>query len=215
MSGRPDPDRRPDDEPWGSDDLDGFVVPDDLSGLDELVGGLATAVPVAVGDEAAPEPGPGPAPSVPDSPASLDEPVTIAVLLTQVVAAEPLAAVCALAGVKADAVGSSAGSVAVLTDPTTGAEAAAAVSRLLSSTEVVLLERRAGSIAAALWSRGTRDEDVAPGAVLAEGPAVLEDLLLGDATPADLEGTVPSAGISRFKALRLLSKAARQSRGRR
>ena len=151
---------------------------------------------------------------MPDDPSAMDEPVTVALLLTQVVAAEPLAAVCSLAGVQAEAVGSSAGSVAVLTDPTAGDQAAAALSRVLAGTEVVLLERRDASIAATVWSGGARDEEVAPGLVLAEGPAVLEDLLLGDTTPADLEGTVPSASISRFKALRLLGKAARQTRKR-
>ncbi len=193
----------PDDELRVPDDLEALVIPDDLSGLHE-----------ATRPEVADEPAPEPAPPVPDSPSGLEEPVTVALLLTQVVAAEPLAAVCSLAGVQAEAVGSAAGSVAVLTDPTAGAAAAAGVSRMLPGTEVVLLERRAGSIAAAVWSRGARDEEVAPGLVLAEGPAVLEDLLLGSTTPGDLEGTVPSAGMSRFRAMRLLTKAARQARGR-
>jgi len=176
------------------DDLSSLVVPDDLSGMDKLLG----------------EPTPEPAP---DTPADLDEPVTIAILLTPVVAAEPLAAVCVLAGVHADAVGSNAGSLAVLADPTTASTAAANVSRMLPGTQLVLLERRDSSIEAGVWSHGVRgDQVVAPGLFLDEGPAVLEDLLLGDTTPADLEGTVPSAGISRFEALRLISKAAWRGR---
>lgn len=208
MTGRePDADRPDDELPDDElpDDLDAFVIPDDLSGLHEAARPDVTE-PV---EGSAPEA----APSVPDSPAGLDQ-VTIALLLTQVVAAEPLAAVCSLAGVQAQAVGSPLGSVAVLTDPAVGAAAAANVSRMLPGTEVVLLERRDGSIAAAVWSRGVRDEEVAPGLVLAEGPAVLEDLLLGDTTAADLEGAVSSVGISRFRAMRLLTKAARQARGR-
>jgi hypothetical protein len=203
----------PDGDPWEPDDLDAFVIPDDLSGLVEL-DRSDTSEPDANEPSAAEPDTDEPDLSVPDSPASLEEPVTIAVLLTQVVAAEPLAAVCSLAGVQAEAIGSTAGSVAVLTDPTSGAGAAADVSRLLPGTEVVLLERRDGSIVAAVWSRGTREEEVAPGLVLAEGPAVLEDLLLGDTTAADLEGTVSSAGMSRFKAMRLLAKAARRTRER-
>ncbi|MCL2423953.1 MAG: hypothetical protein FWD11_08715 [Micrococcales bacterium] len=205
-------DKHPDHDEWVPDDLDavvvpddlsGLVVPDDLSGLDELGGTDDQPDPPDLGTE----------PTVPD--VDLDEPVTIAVLLTQVVEAEPLAAVCALAGVQADAVASPAGSLAILADPTTGATAAANVSRVLAGTHVVLVERRDGSIEAGVWSRGARGEEVvAPGLLLAEGPAVLEDLLLGDTTASDLEGAVPSAGISRFKALRLLSKAARHGRNR-
>ncbi|MCL2092031.1 MAG: hypothetical protein FWH11_12685 [Micrococcales bacterium] len=214
MTGREPGADRPDDESWVPDDLDALVVPDDLSGLVDPVGRPFDA-PADRPDTTEPVQGPvrGPAP-VPDDPSGLDEPVTVALLLTQVVAAEPLAAVCCLAGVQAEAVGSAAGSVAVLTDPTAAAEAAAAVSRMLPGTRVVLLERRDGSIAAAVWSRGVRGEEAPPGLVLAEGPALLEDLLLGSTTLDDLEGTVPSAGMSRFKALRLLSKAARQARGR-
>jgi len=190
---RPDADR-PDEESWLPDDLDAIVIPDDLSGLDKLLG--------------RPDPDSPPAPPVPET-VDTDEPVTVALLLTQVVAAEHLAALCALVGVGADAVASSVGSVAVLTDPAAGAAAAATISRAMPGTEVVLFERRDGSITGAVWSRGVRGDEVAPGLVLAEGPAVLEDLLLGDATAADIDGTVPSAGISRFRALFLLSRRKR------
>jgi len=145
---------------------------------------------------------------VPDDASALEEPVTVALLLTQVVAAEPLAAVCTLAGVRAVAIGS----IAVLEDPTTGPQAAAAVSRLLKGTDLVLCERRAGAIAASRWSLGSHDEDLAPGLLLDSGPAVLEDLLLGDVVPGDLDGVVSSADISRFKAVRVLTKIARQAR---
>ena len=144
--------------------------------------------------------------------AGLAEPVTVALLLTQVAAAEPLAAVCSLAGAPADVVASQVGALALLRDPATGQQAAAGVSRLLAGTRVVLFERRAGAITASSWTVGTRGDDVAPGLALAEGPAVLEDLLLGGLPVADVEGVVASTAISRFKALRLLTKLGRRPR---
>jgi hypothetical protein len=149
---------------------------------------------------------------VPDDLSELDEPVTVALLVTQVAEAEPLAAVCSLAGVQADVVASGVGAMAVLRDPRAGAAAAAGVSRLLAGTQLVLLERRAGAIAATTWSGGTQGEDVAPGLVLAEGPTLLEDLLLGDLAAAEVDGAVASTGISRFKALRLLTRVGRRGR---
>ncbi len=138
----------------------------------------------------------------------LDEaegPTTTAVLLTQVAAATPLAAVCALSDVPADALDTPVGALAVLRDTTSGRRAAAAVSRLLQGTPVVLLERRAGRVTTTRYVRGADEGEIAAGLVLAEGPPVLEDLMLGDAGPDVLSGAVDSTGISRFRAMRLLA----------
>ncbi|WP_159808286.1 hypothetical protein [Cellulomonas citrea] len=149
---------------------------------------------------------------VPDDLSALDEPVTVALLLTQVAAAEPLAAVCSLSGVSAQAVTTGVGAVAVLTDPAGGPAAGGAVSRLLAGTTVVLLERRAGAIAATAWSGGSQDGDLAPGLVLSQAPTIVEDLLLGDVEAQAVDGAVSSEGISRLRALRLLTKVARRGR---
>lgn len=149
---------------------------------------------------------------VPDDLSELDEPVTVALLLTQVAAAEPLAAVCSLSGVVAQVISSGVGAVAVLEDPGTGPAGAAAVSRLLGGTTVVLLERRAGAIAATSWAGGQQGAELAPGLVLSQAPTLVEDLLLGDVEPVTVDGAVSSAGISRLRALRLLAKVTRRGR---
>lgn len=144
----------------------------------------------------------------------LDEaegPPTLAVLLTQVASAAPLAAVCALSAVPADALDTPVGALAVLRDPNAGPAAAAAVSRLLAGTQVVLLERREGRLAATGYADGADEGELAAGLVLSEGPPVLEDLLLGGAGPEVLAGAVDSTGISRWKAMRMLATGRRKS----
>jgi len=92
------------------------------------------------------------------------------------------------------------------------AQAAGTISRLLRGVPVALLERREGQISATSWLDGDRGEDLAPGLVLGSAPEVLEDLLLGTTTPADIDGVVSSVGMSRLKAMRTLAAAARTAR---
>jgi len=165
------------------DDL-GIEIPDDLSGL----------------DTAAPAPG---------EPA---EPV-VAVVVTQVAGARPLAAACALAGVAVDAVPSPVGALAVLrdtADPQQTAAAAGAISRMLRTSPVVLLDRRAGRIAASRWAGGEREDDLPPGLVLSGAPEVLEDVLVGGRPVAEIEGVETSVGMSRWAAVRALGSGRRQ-----
>ncbi|MEN1976790.1 MULTISPECIES: hypothetical protein [unclassified Cellulomonas] len=173
-------DGSPDDLPDVPEDL-GFEIPDDLSGL----------------DDAATEP---------------DEPV-VAVVVTQVDGARPLAAACSLAGVDVDAVPSPVGALAVLRDTADAAGTAAAaeaISRMLRGSPVVLLDRRAGRIAASRWVGGTREDDLPPGLVLSGAPAVLEDVLVGGTPVAELDGVETSVGMSRWAAMRALSGGRRR-----
>lgn len=144
---------------------------------------------------------------VPDDLSTLDavQPPTVAVVVTQVAVADALAAACSLASVDVDAVPSPVGALAVLREPAAGASAAGAVSRLLRQVPVVLLERTAGKISASQWVGGEHQKDLPAGLVLSGAPPVLEDLLLGDVPPADIEGVVSSVGLSRWKAMRLLA----------
>ena len=84
--------------------------------------------------------------TIPDDLSSLtesaDDPVTVALVVTQVAAAGPLAAACSLATVAVDVVPSPVGALALLRDPRAGASGAAAISKLLKAVPVVLLERR-------------------------------------------------------------------------
>ncbi len=144
--------------------------------------------------------------AVPDDLSGLDdERPTVALVVTPVAVAEPLAAACALAKVPADAVPSPVGAIAVLRDPAAGAAGAAAVSQLLRQVPVVLVERRESRMSASQWIGGARTRDLPPGLVLADAPEVLEDLLLGGAEAPAIEGSVTSVGMSRLAAMRMLA----------
>ncbi|WP_454049058.1 hypothetical protein [Cellulomonas sp. Marseille-Q8402] len=226
MSGDRPGDERPDDLP---DDL-GFEIPDDLSGLDDLP--AAAEEPDAPGREPVrgdrPVPGDGSGPggepepggsAVPDDLSGLDaaagepeEPV-VTIVVTQVAAAKPLAAACSLAGVDVDAVPSPVGAFAVLrdtADAARAAEAAAAISQMLRTSPVVLLDRRAGRIAASRWLAGEKEDDLAAGLVLSGAPDVLEEVLVGGRPAGEVDGVETSVGMSRWAAMRALSGGRRR-----
>lgn len=152
--------------------------------------------------------------SVPDDASALLGDVGVALAITPVANAEALAATCAMARIKVDAVPTEVGALAVFRDTAGEAPAAAAgaLSRLLRGVPIILLERREEQIAASRWLDGNRDGDLAPGLVLTDAPEILEDLLLAATTPAELDGVVSSVGMSRLKAMRVLAAAARANR---
>ncbi|WP_262348236.1 hypothetical protein [Cellulosimicrobium cellulans] len=206
-AGTPDGPGRPED-----DDL-GFEIPDDLSGLDGLDPAPAEqARPAEQADDA-------PSVEVPDDLAGLeaaaaepDEPV-VAIVVTQVAGAKPLAAACSLAGVDVDAVPSPVGALAVLRDAADAArtaEAAAAISRMLRTSPVILMDRRAGRIQASRWSAGEKEDDLAAGLVLSGAPDVLDDLLVGGTPVGEVDGVETSVGMSRWAAMRALSGGRRK-----
>ncbi|WP_225754180.1 hypothetical protein [Actinotalea sp. Marseille-Q4924] len=137
-----------------------------------------------------------------------------AVLLTQVAHAEALAAACALGKVPVDVVPSDIGAIAVCRDATgeQPERAAAAVSQALANTMVVLLVHRGGRMSGSRWSGGTRGDDVSAVLMLDGAPAVVEQLLLGQVAAGDLPGVVTSVGMSRWRAARTLTAAARARR---
>ena len=147
---------------------------------------------------------------VPDDLSSLldgatEEP-SVVLLLTPVAQAAPLAATCVIAKVEADVVLSDVGAIAVLRQVTAGRAGASAVSQLLRQVPIVLLERREGQITATRWVGGSQQGDnLPPGLVLSDAPAVLEDLLLGSVEIGSLGGVVSTAGLSRWKALRMIT----------
>jgi hypothetical protein len=137
-----------------------------------------------------------------------------AVLLTQVAHAEALAAACALGKVAVDVVPSDIGAIAVCRD--TGEDqperAAAVVSKALANTMVVLLVHRGGRMAGSRWAGGTRGDDVSAVLMLDGAPSVVEQLLLGQVEVSALPGVVSSVGMSRWRAARTLTAAARARR---
>lgn len=137
-----------------------------------------------------------------------------AVVLTQVAVPEALAAACALQKLPVDVVPTPIGCLAWCRDTTDGAPAAVAraVSGLLSTVPVLLLEQRDGQISASRWSGGTEGTAMSPGLVLDGAPAVVERLLLGQADVSDQPGVVTSAGMSRWRATRALAAISRATR---
>ncbi|HEY8718402.1 hypothetical protein [Pengzhenrongella sp.] len=152
--------------------------------------------------------------SVPDDASALLGEVSVAIILTPVANAEALAATCAIAKIKLDAVPSRVGAFGVCkaTDADAPALAAGSVSRLLRGVPIVLLQRREGQISASRWLDGEQGDDLAPGLVLSDAPEVLEDLLIGATTVGEVEGVVSSVGMSRLKAMKVLATAARANR---
>lgn len=137
-----------------------------------------------------------------------------AALITQIAGAEPLAAASSLAQLDLDAVPTSVGAVGVLKDLSGDApeEAAAAISQLVRGVPLVLVTRTGEQMTAVRFADGVRGDELAPGLVLGGAPENVVDLLTGATSVADLDGVVASTSISKFKAVRMLTSAARKAR---
>lgn len=143
-----------------------------------------------------------------------------AVVLTQVAVPEALAAACALQRLPVDVVPTPIGALACCREVGEGAPVAVAraLSALLPGVPVLLLEQRSGQISASRWSGGTTGTEgtegtvMSPGLVLDGAPAVVEQLLLGQATAAEQPGVVTSVGMSRWRATRTLAGISRATR---
>nr|WP_210767883.1 hypothetical protein [Cellulomonas humilata] len=131
---------------------------------------------------------------------------SVVLVITQVAAPAPLAAACAIAKVEVDVVPTPIGAIASLRDPKAASDGAAAISKLLRTIPVILLERREGQITASRWTAGERGDDLPAGLVLSDAPPVLEDLLLGSVQAGDVEGMVTSVGMSRWQAMRTIAR---------
>lgn len=137
-----------------------------------------------------------------------------AAIITQIAGAEPLAAASSLAQLDLDAVPTSVGAVGVLRDRSGDApeRAAAAISQLVRGVPLVLVTRTGEQMTAVRFADGVRGDELAPGLVLGGAPENVVDLLTGATAVADIEGVVGSDSISKFKAMRMLTSAARKAR---
>lgn len=137
-----------------------------------------------------------------------------AALITQIAGAEPLAAASSLAQLDLDAVPTSIGAVGVLKDLAGDApeQAAAAISQLVRGVPLVLVTRTGEQMTAVRFADGVRGDELAPGLVLGGAPENVVDLLTGATGVADLDDVVGSTSISKFKAVRMLTSAARKAR---
>jgi hypothetical protein len=77
---------------------------------------------------------------------------------------------------------------------------------------LVLVTRTGEQMTAVRFADGVRGDELAPGLVLGGAPEAVVDLLTGAAKVADFEGVVRSTSISRLKAVRMLTSAARKAR---
>jgi hypothetical protein len=138
----------------------------------------------------------------------------LAALITQVADAEALAAACSLAGIEIDAVPTPVGALAILRDRSDGVpqRAAASVSQVVKGVPLILVTRHGEQLACFRYLDGAEEGKLPPGLVLGGAPEALEDLLTGHLTLADLPGVIPSEGISRLKAIRMLSAVSRKAR---
>ncbi|CAM3657031.1 hypothetical protein [Isoptericola cucumis] len=138
----------------------------------------------------------------------------LAVLITQIAGAEPLAAACALAELDVDVAPTPVGALAVLRDTSDDApdKAATAISRLVAGVPLVLVTRWGEQLTCVRYADGAAEGELPPGLVLGGAPEALEDVLTGQLRVTELPGVVASSGIGRFKAMRMLSGAARKAR---
>ncbi|MBL0886780.1 hypothetical protein HGK34_10920 [Myceligenerans sp. I2] len=154
---------------------------------------------------------------VPDDLSELTGPSSdpdMAVLITQIASAEPLAAAASLAGIDLDAVPTEVGALAVLRDPSGSRpdDAASALSQVVRGVPLVQVTRKGEQLTCVRWSDGERGDEISPALLLGGAPQTVEDILTGFAKPADLEGVVASGSIGRMKAMRMLTSAARKAR---
>ncbi len=141
-----------------------------------------------------------------------------AVLITQLGAAELLAALCALSDISARCIGSEIGAVAVIRNlDGDGPEAAAReITTVVSGLSVVLAVNRADKISSHLWMDGKEGQEFAPPVMLMSAPEFVEDLLIGSTTVAQLESEghtiVDSGSIDHGGAYDILAKYMRFGR---
>ena len=155
--------------------------------------------------------------TVPDDLSALTQPSAdpdMAVIVTQIAGAEPLAAAASLAGLDLDAIPTPVGALAVLRDTSgsTPDDAAAALSQLVRGVPLVQVTRKGEQLTCVRWSDGERGDEISPALLLGGAPEQVEDILTGFVKPTDLDGVVHSGSIGRMKAMRMLAAAARQVR---
>lgn len=170
---------------------DGVDVPDDLSGL-------ADAAPMGESGRHV-------------------EQDTVA-LFTPIQNGRVLAAVCALNGVKGQAIETSAGAFAVLDDTSAGAvdTAGEVISAFVKTQPILAMERRAGQITIHRWTGGAKGDKLPPGLALDQAPGVITTLMAGTQTIDEIAATHPGkvfeARMSRMAAFRELRKASKEAK---
>lgn len=147
-----------------------------------------------------------------------DAPDALAALFTSLPNGKVLAALCALYGVKARVLETSAGAVAVLDDsaPDGLHSAASAVSSFAKDRPLLAMDRRAGQITIWKYLAGERGETLPPGLALNDAPGVVTTLMSGAQSIDDLAASHPGkvfdGRMGRFKAFRTLRTLSREAK---
>ena len=142
----------------------------------------------------------------------------VAALMTPLPKAKPVAAMCALYGVKGTVLETSAGALVLLEDssPETLHTAASVISKVTKAMPLLAMERRDGQITIWKYADGTQGETMPPGLALNDAPGVLTSLLTGTQTMEQIAAThedkVASANMGRFAAFWQLRKLARAAK---
>ena len=160
----------------------------------------------------------------------------LAVIMTPLASAEVLAGLAAMAELDVKVVGTSTGAVAAMEfEPedewsleaiTVGvrvpaaAEDAATLLSKATRIDVVLVvvelaeggEGTTGQMVARTYSGGEAGEDVSPGLILASADPVVEDLLLGATTLADLPDVHETGKLSRLRAARMFLRGMKRKK---
>jgi len=145
-------------------------------------------------------------------------PAQIAALFTPIPHGRVLAALCALNGVKATILETSAGAIAVLDDATPKSlhGAAHSVSSFAKERPLLAMERRDSQITVWRYLAGQRGDTLPPGLALNDAPGVVTTLMTGAQTLADVAAThedkVFDAHMSRFAAFRALRRLSTQAK---
>ncbi len=145
-------------------------------------------------------------------------PAQMAALFTPIPDGKVLAALCALSGVRAQILETSAGALAVLDDaaPDNLHGAAHSVSSFAKERPLLAMERRDAQITVWRYLAGQRGDTMPPGLALNDAPAVVTTLMTGAQTIADValthEDKVSDAHMGRFAAFRALRRLSKQAK---
>lgn len=143
----------------------------------------------------------------------------VAVIVTQLVSAQLLAAFCQLSDISADCIDAAEGAVAVLRNlDGDGPEAAARdLTIVVGGMSVVLAVNRADRLEAVLYVQGEPGQTFAPPVLFASTAPFVEDLLLGITDLAALRGQglhpIASSSLDRDRAMAVIAEHLRHGRG--
>ena len=135
-------------------------------------------------------------------------------VLTQISDATVLAAVAALQKLRVHVVPSAIGCYAVAISPseTTAERLAEVISFVAKGSQVIAVSNKDNQMTGWLWQNGEKGKRIPVPVFLDGAPHEFEEVMLGIQTAQAQEGAISNQRMSRFKALRILSKRKKASK---